>query len=136
MDIFAYSDEYFEIQILDQNGLVIAIINNYTANRASFNINLYQSYTIRNLYSNKVYVSYTFSEPAEIVEYHKIDINNDTSYKFTYTNNCLYDLVFPVSDTHRFAGWYDGYGNLVIDTSGYIYDYNSQDLYARWEPLT
>ena len=134
VDIFAYSSEYFEIQILDQNGIIVANINSYNA-KVSLTLDLYKTYTIRNSYMNKVYVSYIFSEPVQTVQYHLIDVDTTKSYTFTYTNGCINDLVFPSDMNYRFMGWYDINGNLVIDNNGNVYDYNSKDIYARWEPI-
>lgn len=135
VEVFIYSSSSFSAIIMDKNGNIVTYLND-SYNKHTLDLSLYGGYYIYLDYSiDVVYVSYQFSGELTSKNTVDIDIDNEKYYEFKFVNNNLENLYIPGHVNYKFLGWYDVYGNLIIDAYGNIYSYNSCDIYARWEKV-
>jgi uncharacterized repeat protein (TIGR02543 family) len=133
VEVFIYSNSSFSAYIVDKYGNIVTYLNDYYT-KYTLDLKLSDKYYLLLEYNySDVYVSYEFSGEATTDNKVNIDINNERYYDFKYKDGMLDGLYIPGHIDFEFVGWYDAYGNLVIDKFGNIYSYNSCDLYARWQ---
>ena len=135
VEVFIYSNSSFSAIIMDKNGNIVTYLND-SYNKHTLDLSLYGGYYIYLDYCiDVVYISYQFSGEVTSKNTVDIDIDNEKYYEFKFVNNNLENLYIPGHVNYKFLGWYDVYGNLIIDANGNIYSYNSCDIYARWEKV-